>query len=190
MCVLVKLCENDGEQIYDMLQNIDTNDHGFHNSVKGMPYEEFLLWLKENAGYSNGVGLENWMVPQTTFWLYDNDRPVGCGRIRHFLNENLKKDGGHIGYAISYPNRGKGYGNKILKLLVEECRAMGIHEVHIGANKNNVRSNTIILHNGGTLCRNTELKNYYIINNAEITRQQSALEGLDCVTRFKLKKPT
>lgn len=165
MCILVKLSENDGKEIYNMLQEIDANDNGFHNNVKGMPYEKYLSWLKENADFSNGIGLEGWMVPQTTFWLFNDGIPIGCGRIRHYLNDTLRKDGGHIGYAIAYSNRGKGYGNKILKLLLAECRNMGIHEVHIGANKNNERSNKVIRHNDGVLCWETATKNYYIINN-------------------------
>ena len=163
MLHLQKLSENDGQQIYDMLQGIEKNDNGFHNNVKEMPYEEFSDWLKICADYSKGVGLPDWMVPDTHYWLYDNELPVGTGRLRHYLNDSLKKDGGHIGYAISYPHRGKGYGNEILRLLLIEAQEMGIDEVHIGANKDNERSNKVILANGGRLCRETETKNHYII---------------------------
>lgn len=160
---LKKLSENDDRQVYDMLQSIEGNDNGFINTVKDMPYEDYIQWLKTNAGYPMGIGLEDWMVPQTTYWLYCDDTPVGYGRIRHYLNENLKKDGGHVGYAISYPYRGIGYGNEILKLLIAECKKMGINEIQIGANKDNERSNKVILRNGGKLCRETDSKNYYII---------------------------
>jgi predicted acetyltransferase len=161
---LKELSENDGKQIYDMLQGIEKNDNGFNNRVKDMPYENFHTWLKENAGYSKGIGLADWMVPQTTYWLYCDEKPVGCGRIRHYLNENLKKDGGHIGYAITSSCRGNGYGNKILELLLVECKKMQIGEIQIGANKDNERSNKIIRRNGGVLFRETETKNQYIIN--------------------------
>jgi predicted acetyltransferase len=164
MLILKKLSENDSKEIYDMLQGIESNDNGFHNNVKDMPYEKFSDWLRENENYSNGIGLPDWMVPQTTFWLYNDETPVGCGRIRHFLNENLKKDGGHIGYAISYPYRGNGFGNEILKLLIAECKKMGINEIHINANKDNEKSNKVIRLNKGMLCRESEDKNYYVIN--------------------------
>ncbi|MCL2776016.1 MAG: GNAT family N-acetyltransferase [Oscillospiraceae bacterium] len=166
MLRLQKLSENDGQQIYDMLQGIESNDNGFHNTVKDMMYEHFAEWLNKNVGYSNSIGLEDWMVPQTTFWLFDNDIPVGCGRVRHYLNDNLRKDGGHIGYAISYRYRGRGYGNAILRLLLTETHKMGIQEVHVGANKDNERSNKVIIVNGGKLISETEAKNYYIINFA------------------------
>jgi len=163
MLFLKKLSENDGAPIYDMLQGIDSNENGFHNKVKNMPYEQFAGWLRKHVDYSNGIGLLDWMVPETHFWLYYDKTPVGTGRIRHYLNESLKLDGGHIGYAISYPHRGKGYGNEILKLLLIEARKMGIQEVHIGANKDNERSNKVILANCGTMHRETDVKNYYII---------------------------
>ena len=164
MLYLQKLSANDGQEIHNMLQGIQRDDSGFHNDVKDMPYKLFAEWLNKNAGYSNSLGLHDWMVPQTTYWLFDDDIPVGCGRLRHYLNDNLRKDGGHIGYAISYPYRGKGYGNEILRLLLIEAYKLGIHEVHIGANKDNERSNKVIVANGGKFIRETETKNYYIIN--------------------------
>ena len=161
---LKELSKTDGNEVYNMLQGIENNDNGFMNKVKGMSYENYKSWLLENENYSKSIGLQDWMVPQTTFWLFCDEIPVGIGRIRHYLNENLKKDGGHIGYAISSKYRGNGYGNKILELLIKECSKMKIIEIHIGANKENERSNKIIVHNGGELCRETELKNYYIID--------------------------
>jgi len=164
MLSLRKLSENDGRQIYDMLQGIKSDDNGFHNDVKDMPYEQFADWLIKREGYSNSVGLPDWMVPETHYWLFDEEKPVGYGRLRHYLNENLKIDGGHIGYAISYPFRGKGYGNEILRLLLNKAKEFGIQEVHIGGvNKDNEWSNKIIRKNGGKLHRETENKNYYIL---------------------------
>ncbi|MCL2828963.1 MAG: GNAT family N-acetyltransferase [Oscillospiraceae bacterium] len=165
MLRLEKLSATDGKQIYDMLQGIQRDDNGFHNTVKDMPYEAFADWLNRDAGYAEGVGLEDWMVPATTYWLFDGDIPVGCGRLRHYLNENLRKDGGHIGYAISAPFRGKRYGTEILRLLLIEADKMGIQEVHIGANRDNERSNKVIRSNGGVLHRETDSKYYYIIHS-------------------------
>ncbi|MCL2884036.1 MAG: GNAT family N-acetyltransferase, partial [Oscillospiraceae bacterium] len=74
------------------------------------------------------------------------------------------KDGGHIGYAIASPYRGKGYGNELLRLLLVEAGKMCIHEVHVNANKDNEPSNKVIIAHGGRLLRETEEKNYYIIS--------------------------
>ena len=165
MLLLKKLSENDGKDVYDMLQGIGQEENGFANSVKDMPYEEFIPWLKRNAEISNGVDLPDWMVPQTTFWLYCDDKPVGIGRIRHYLNESLKENGGHIGYGIAAPHRGKGYGNEILRLLLIESKKMGIGDILVDPYKFNESSNKVICSNGGKLVRETDTKNYYIIEN-------------------------
>ncbi len=162
MIFLKKLSLNDDEKIYNMLQEIACNDNGFHNKVNGMTYEEFRKWLKKEYAVDNGK-LEKWMAPQTSYWLYDGDKPVGYGRIRHYLNDNLEQTGGHIGYAIRSTERGKGYGNTILTLLLEECKTLNIETVQIGANLDNTPSNKIILKHNGVLFRCSDGKNFYHI---------------------------
>lgn len=162
MLFLKKLSLNDGEKIYDMLQEIACNDNGFHNKVNGMTYKEFRKWLKKEYEVDNGK-LKKWMVPQTSYWLYDGDLPVGYGRIRHYLNDSLEQTGGHIGYAIRNTKRGKGYGNAILTLLLEECENLNIGTVQIGANIDNIPSNKVILKHNGVLFRSSENKNFYHI---------------------------
>jgi len=166
MIYLKKLSPQDGIEIYHMLQEIAANDNGFHNNVYGMTYEQFKEWLEHEISVDNG-NLEDWMVPQSSYWLYDSDRPVGYGRIRHRLNENLAETSGHIGYAIRQTERQKGYGTKILSLLLDECKKLNIGQVQIGANTNNTASNKIIIKNRGILFRSTDSKNFYHIDLTE-----------------------
>ncbi len=162
MMYLKKLSLDDGKEIYDMLQEILANDNGFHNKVYGMTYEQFKKWLDHEYSVDNG-NLEDWMVPQTSYWLYDDEKPIGYGRIRHDLNDNLSETSGHIGYAIRYTERSKGYGTRLLSLLLDQCKMLRIKKVQIGANSNNIASNRIIVKNGGVLFRATENKNFYRI---------------------------
>lgn len=106
---LKALTKCDGKIVYEMLQEIDENDNGFKNEVKGLSYEDFAGWLSKNEQFSKGLELESWMVPQTIYWMYNDQTPVGYGRIRHWLNDNLKEHSGHIGYAIPITHRGKGW---------------------------------------------------------------------------------
>ena len=41
MLYLKKLSLSDGIEVYQMLQEIDANDNGFHNKVCGMSYVQF-----------------------------------------------------------------------------------------------------------------------------------------------------
>lgn len=162
MIFLKRLSLGDDINIYEMLQEIAYDDNGFHNKVKGMTYEEFKKWLKKEYAVDNGE-LESWMVPQTSYWLYDDEKILGYGRLRHYLNDNLEKTSGHIGYAIRKSERGKGYGNIILTLLLEECKKLNIEKVQIGANVENAASNKIIINHNGSLIRCENNKNFYII---------------------------
>ena len=165
MLYLKKLTLSDGVETYEMLQEILENDNGFHNSVNGMTYSRFRVWLETEYARDNGK-LENWMVPQSSYWLMNGGIPVGYGRIRHYLNDHLRETSGHIGYAIRESERGKGYGNEILRLLLNECAQLGITEVQVGANKDNALSNKVILSNGGILFEQSVSKNFYLFHIA------------------------
>lgn len=153
----------DKKEIYELLQGIDKDDNGFHNNAYGIGFEEFQVWFNNEYEVDNGK-LESFMVPQTSYWLYDDETPVGYGRLRHYLNESLAATSGHIGYAIAKPYRGRGFGRKILSLLMEEASALGIRELQVGANKNNLLSNRVILSNGGILFKETKDKSFYHID--------------------------
>lgn len=165
MIYLSRLSLADGVEIYNMLQEISFIDNGFHNKVCGMSYEQFREWIKREYLFDTG-NLEDWMVPQTSYWLYDDDKVIGYGRIRHYLNDKLIETSGHIGYAIRSTERGKGYGDRILSLLLEECKKLNISRVQIGTNSDNVASNKIILKHSGVLIRSSNNKNFYYIETA------------------------
>lgn len=160
MIYLKKLSPDDSFAVFDMLQEIAANDNGFHNKVCGMTYGQFREWLAHEYALDCGA-LEDWMVPQSSFWLYDDEKPIGYGRLRHCLNDHLAGTSGHIGYAIRRTERGKGYGEKLLALLLDECRKLKLQEVQIGANAANTASNRIIVKSGGVLLRCENGKNFY-----------------------------
>lgn len=166
MLYLKKLSLSDGEEIYQLLQEIGKNENGFYNPVFGMTYPQYQEWLAHEFAVDSGE-LEDWMVPQTSYWMYDDDIPVGYGRFRHTLNESLRRTSGHIGYAVAASKRGQGYGNEILSLLLEECRKLGLSQVQIAANADNIPSNCVIRKNGGVLERTENEENIYQIMLAE-----------------------
>ena len=89
------------------------------------------------------------IVPETDFWLIDDNEFIGRLGLRHELNENLLKVGGHIGYEIRPSKRRQGYGTEILRLGLEKARALGLRRVLVTCDEDNVGSKKIIEHNGG-----------------------------------------
>lgn len=153
---LKKLGVEDGIEIYSMLQRIRANENEFKNTAYGLTYNEFVLWLKQQDEWSQGIGLPKGYVPQTIFWLYVNNKPVGIGKIRHKLNDNSRRVGGNIGYAIDPKFRGKGYGSILLKYLNEEATALGINEKLITVEKYNPISKKVVEKSGGILIKEDE----------------------------------
>ena len=151
----------DGREFYDMLQRIPP-ENGFLNSAYRMDYTGFPGWLEKKVDMAQGVGLEDWMVPSSTFWLMADGVPVGQGNLRHRLTDALREAGGHIGYAVASNHRGKGYGKELLRLMLEEARRTGITEdILVTVYPGNVPSRRVAEANGGQLRRETEERAYY-----------------------------
>ena len=106
----------------------------------------------KNPSQSNKSTTDGW-VPDSVFFLLDDttDRLLGAVDIRHYLNDALLKDGGHIGDGIRPSERRKGYATKMISLALDECRKLGIDRVLIVCNKENIGSAKSIIRNGGIL---------------------------------------
>jgi predicted acetyltransferase len=148
---LRKLAKNDCRDIYDMLQEIGPGENGFCNSGFNITYEQFTEYLDQNIKFSEGIGLDEKYVPQTIYWLIVNDKPVGIGKLRHYLNDNLKIVGGHIGYSIRPSERKNGYGNLILNEILKEAKKLNIDEVLLTCDTDNIASRKVIEINNGIL---------------------------------------
>ena len=96
---------------------------------------------------------EEGLVPDSVFFLLDEDRDrlLGAVNIRHYLNEHLLKEGGHIGDGIRPSERRKGYATEMVRLALLECKKLGIDRVLMTCDKDNIGSAKSILKNGGVL---------------------------------------
>jgi predicted acetyltransferase len=90
-------------------------------------------------------------VPESTFWLIDRETFIGRVAVRHVLNDGLLQLGGHIGYEIRPTKRRQGYGKTILRLGLEQAKAIGISRALVTCDDTNVGSAKIIEANGGKL---------------------------------------
>ena len=135
---LRKLSENDDCDIYEMLQEIPSEENGFINAVQGKTFEVYKQWLAENAAFAKTNELiDGWIVPTSIYWLYADGKPVGMGKLRHFLTDKLRKEGGHTGYAIRPSERNKGYGTILLQKLMLEAKKLGIDRMLLTIRKEN-----------------------------------------------------
>ncbi|MZQ83278.1 GNAT family N-acetyltransferase [Paenibacillus sp. 5J-6] len=159
-----QLSLNDCKEKYDMLQTIRNNENGFYNPVFEMSYKEYLLWLQREDDYSKGNHLPESWIPQTTFFLFIDDEPIGIGRIRHKSSKYLESIGvGNLGYAISELHRGKGYGNILFRELLKKCISFGYDQIKLFPYKNNIPTVNIMLKNGGQITDSFDDEKYIVV---------------------------
>lgn len=161
---LKQLSVRDGMDIYVMLQELPKDENGFINGCYGRSFEEYKQWLAKSDSVAKGVGLADWMVPQTIYWLYVNGLPVGIGKLRHRLTDKLREEGGHGGYAIRPSSRNMGYGKALLKLLIKEASSLGIDRLLLTIQNHNTPSIKVALANGGVIERVNEQRHYIWID--------------------------
>ncbi len=156
-----RLSVHDGMDVYQMLQQIGSEENGFSNSACGLSFEEFKEWLCKQQERAEWSEPHHNIVPQTMFWLYADGVPVGVGKIRHQLNEELREDGGNVGYAIAREKRGKGYATVLLSQLLQTASDMHIGDILLTVEKSNLASKCVIEKNGGRLVRETDKRWYF-----------------------------
>ncbi len=118
----------------------------------GWNHNRFKDYVQKLNNQSEGKSLKPGYVPGTTYWLIcDDSRIVGVSRLRHYLVDHLKKEGGHIGYDVPPSCRDQGFGTRLLSLTLDKAKEMDINRVLITCDKDNIASCKIIENNSGVL---------------------------------------
>ena len=147
---LIKAAAEYQEQITQMLDEWHASGEKIvPYSIRRVDYHDFSYYcdhleVKEASGNS---------VPDSTYFCLDTDRNVvvGAVNIRHYLNESLLRNGGHIGDGVRPSERGKGVATKMLFLALQECKRLGMDNVLMVCDKDNISSAKSIVNNGGIL---------------------------------------
>ncbi len=158
-----KLTPSDGEDIYQMLQHIKKEENAFTNSAFGLTVDAYHAWLKQQHAWSEGRNLPDGFVPQSTYWLYLAQTPIGYGKIRHQLTESSRITGGNIGFAIALNYRGHGFAAEFLALLICEAKRMGIEELLFTVEKFNYASKRSIEKNGAEVFKENRERWYLTV---------------------------
>ena len=161
----------DADAEYAFMSALPADENGFTNPWHGTPREEFeQIALRDMIAWSKGELLPPGYVPETFYFLWDDDRIVGQFRLRHHLCDALREGAGHVGYAIAADCRGRGYGTAGLRLLLREARAIvPEEEIYLRVNRNNPASLRVMLKCGGAIHHQGEEKTYVRITNMKNT---------------------
>ena len=147
---LVKLSEEYKRHLNEMMEEwYATGENIIPYVIRRNDYKDFEYYM-DNLEVKEGT--EN-LVPDSTYFCLDEERDifVGAVNIRHYLNEALLRDGGHIGDGVRPSERRKGIATKMIGLALDECRKLGIDRVLMVCDKDNIGSAKSIINNGGVL---------------------------------------
>ena len=147
---LVKASNQYCAQIKDMLDEWHaTGEKIIPYAIRRVDYHDFAYYCDNLETKDTSCGL----VPDSTFFCLDEERNiiVGAVNIRHYLNESLLLNGGHIGDGVRPSERRKGIATKMIALALDECKILGIERVLMVCDKENIGSAKSIKNNGGVL---------------------------------------
>ena len=147
---LIKATNKYRNQIVDMLNEWNNSGEEIIPHVIGrLDYSNFDCYCNNLEVKDTSDGL----VPDSTFFCLDEERNivVGAVNIRHYLNEALLLNGGHIGDGVRPSERRKGIATKMISLALDEGRKLGINKVMMVCDKGNIGSAKSIKNNGGIL---------------------------------------
>lgn len=113
---------------------------------EGMDFTQFLKILVEQE---KGLKLPEGFVPSTFLFAFVGQRIIEQVMIRHWLNDFLRRIGGHIGYGVVPSERGKGYAAKMLKESLVIAGIMGLSQVLVTCDETNIASRKVIEGAGG-----------------------------------------
>ncbi|MBQ7172033.1 MAG: GNAT family N-acetyltransferase [Clostridia bacterium] len=165
---LIKLTKEDKTRLGEMIeewkadQEKNHTNHSpyaiFKNDWRDFDY--YLAHLEQKTAAAD-------KVPSSVFFLLDTerDRLLGAVCIRHCLNDELFREGGHIGDGIRPSERRKGYATAMIRLALDECRKLGIGRVLMTCDKTNIGSAKSIVKNGGVL------ENEFVNSDGEIEQR-------------------
>lgn len=155
MCdlVLVEVSKKYEKQAMAYRQDYISHGEKHINGSSGfIHYQDYDEWLRKiELEKCKEASQED--TPATTYFTIrkEDNKIIGSIQLRHHLTEELKKDGGNIGYGICPSERGKGYGTQQLALVLLQAQVLQIQKVMISCDKSNRASAKVAIKNGGIL---------------------------------------
>lgn len=131
--------------------------------------EPFADFVARHRLMARGLELAEGLVPATFLVAIADDEIVGRVSIRHELNDFLRNEGGHIGYGVLRPFRRRGYATQMLTQSLTIARSLGVDQVLVTCDDDNVGSATVIERCGGRFIDRGQSEDGTSVRRYEIT---------------------
>ncbi len=141
-----------GKQIWDYKLDFHQRNESLAGCGSLERVKSINEWLNDVKNYQSEQTCPKGFVPSTILLAIkeDDQKLVGIIDLRHHIDHPiLSVWGGHIGYSVLHEERRKGYATEMLRLILLECRKLGLQKVLITCDQHNIGSRKTILANGG-----------------------------------------
>ena len=115
---LVKINTDMGLLEYEMYQDIPKIEVGSENPLYGKNYYDFKEYLKQCIEEETIENINFYNTTTNRYIYYINNYPIGEVGIRTNLNDFWVNRGSQIFYKIRLSERRKGYGQKMMNLIL------------------------------------------------------------------------
>ncbi len=136
------------EAFLAMLDEFRDAGEEFHQAEREKAEADFDAFVNGLHDEARGIGLPEGYVPYNTYWLVCDGRIVATGRLRHSL-DGQAHDNGHIGYDVVPSRRREGIATRLLGMMLEKARRLGLKSVTLVCRSDNTASIRVIEKNGG-----------------------------------------
>jgi predicted acetyltransferase len=145
--------KNKAIEFVNEFRQSNSNINGCGSLEKYLNDSSYENWIKKVMADIDIANIEEGRVPAYTYFYVreEDDSIVGIINIRLALNDFLRNEGGHIGYSIRPTERRKGYATMMLRDALEFLKIIGLRNVIISCDKNNIASAKVIRNCGGIL---------------------------------------
>ena len=149
---------------------LEEDEKNFPRDVVQQVSDNFSAFIKRQSTIQTGEfkaldGNSYAIDPQYNYWLINEDGFVGDICLRTKLNPFMEVFGGHVGYRIRPSLRRKGFGSRMLALLLKIAKdTHGMDRVMIICSPKNIGSKGMIEKNNGHF----EKTNTYIWTEAKM----------------------
>jgi predicted acetyltransferase len=111
----------------------------------------WIIWYLQHIKEQK-MSINIWQkVPTSTFWLMKWNTMIWTINIRHYLNEKLLRRWWNIWYSIHPYYRNLWFWKEILRLWIIEVRKLGIKDILVTCDEDNIWSRKVIESNGWIL---------------------------------------
>lgn len=114
-------------------------------------FDEIAEWFQFVSTLGSRKTAPSYYMPSTPFLAFRmaDGIPVGMIEVKHELNDYMSKHGGHISYSVRPSERRRGYGKRMLAMVLPYAKILGHSKVLVVCHTDNEPSRKTILAEGG-----------------------------------------